>query len=382
MLKLQKFIEQNTNWEEILQQEPYRLTIKKEKALEGEYVLFQYHQFYSDFSLPIVQEARGIIFRMTNNDIIPVCVPFYKFFNLGEPNAAKLEGEIKFLEKRDGSLIKLWYDLGEWHWSTNGGINAENAKVTGIMNANNDEKLNFLYLIYKTKQFPYIQEMMNKNLLNTNLTYMFELTSDKVKIVVPYKGTCLTFLSARDNITLKEQDYNFGEYENNIPRPMIFKINDFSAAVNTVNGFSFKKEGLVAVDDNYNRVKIKSPAYLSVSYLRLNGEVTKNRIIELIRTGEKKEFLNYYPEYTEVFNQVEQEINVYKNMIHDVIVDLCINNITDGRQAYEKYKNKTSEERKIASAWLHQEFFTEWLYNFTSEQILEKIEKYTKEINK
>lgn len=381
MLKLQKFIEENNNWEEKLTMEPYYLIIKRQNINEEkDYILFKYDQINSDFSEEIVQEARGIIFEINNvtNNIKPVCVPFFKFFNLGEKYAARLhEKSITFLEKKDGSLIKLWFNLDEWHWSTNGTIDAKNAKFTeeeDIQMGNT-----FFDLIEKSKEYFYIKEMIQNNLLDENLTYMFELTSSQAKIVVPYEGTHLTFLSARNNSTLIEQDYNFGEYERKIPRPLKYDILSLSAAKNVVDHFPFKKEGLVAVDKNYNRVKIKSPAYLAVSYLRLNGDVTKSRIIDIIKKGESKEFLNYYPEYIEMFEKIEKELQAYKNMIKDIITDMCLNNITNGRQIYERYKNKTIEERKIANAWIRQDLYTKWLYDFTAEQISEKIEKYTKE---
>ena len=84
MLKLQEFIENNNNWEELLTVEPYFLIVKKEPINEQEdYVLFQYNQISSDFGQEIVQEARGIIFHINNvtKNIKPVCVPFFKFFN-------------------------------------------------------------------------------------------------------------------------------------------------------------------------------------------------------------------------------------------------------------------------------------------------------------
>ena len=56
-LKLLDFIKNNSNWEELLQQEPYCLKIKR----DNNYIIFNYNQIMSDFSNPIVKEARGII---------------------------------------------------------------------------------------------------------------------------------------------------------------------------------------------------------------------------------------------------------------------------------------------------------------------------------
>ena len=388
MLKLQEFIEKNNNWEELLIAEPYYLIIKKEPINEQEdYVLFKYDQINSDFSLEVVQEARGIIFQINKitKNIKPVCIPFFKFFNLGEKYAAKLhEKSITFLEKRDGSLIKLWFNKEKWHWSTNGSIFAENAHLFDEKNEENQRKteknevcnqikLTFYDLILKSKEYNYIIKMIENNNLDKNLTYMFELTSPQAKIVVPYEGTHLTFLSARNNYTLLEQDYDFGEFQEKIPRPIKYDILSLSAAKNVVEGFSFKKEGLVAVDKNYNRVKIKSPAYLVVSYLRLNGDVTEKRIIDIIQQGEASEFLSYYPEYSKDFEIVQNKINKYKETIKAVITEEIINTapISSG-DIYRRYQDRPFE-RTIATAWWKNEFIDQWIKNKTTDKLQELI---------
>ena len=78
------FCYMHDNWEELLTQEPYYLKIKE----DGPYVIFNYDQLKSDFNNPIVQEARGIIFRRDNWSH-PACWAFNKFFNAQEPNAAE-----------------------------------------------------------------------------------------------------------------------------------------------------------------------------------------------------------------------------------------------------------------------------------------------------
>jgi hypothetical protein len=54
---LLKYIEQNSNWEPLLSEPPYSLEIFREDDL----ALFKYRMGFSDMSLDIVREARGII---------------------------------------------------------------------------------------------------------------------------------------------------------------------------------------------------------------------------------------------------------------------------------------------------------------------------------
>ena len=80
ILKLIEFIKNNPNWREILSQSPYRITIKD----DGGFTLLKYSQIDSDFNNEIVRECRRLIIDKNFN---PVCVPFYKFGNYGEPYA-------------------------------------------------------------------------------------------------------------------------------------------------------------------------------------------------------------------------------------------------------------------------------------------------------
>ena len=75
MLEIQKFIaEHRSNWRELLTSPPYSLIIKKKDNL----YLFQYMQGVSDYALPIVLEARGLILEDETFNV--VCMGFTKFF--------------------------------------------------------------------------------------------------------------------------------------------------------------------------------------------------------------------------------------------------------------------------------------------------------------
>lgn len=103
---LLEFIQNHPNdWEEKLSSDPYNLKISR----DGLYVMFKYNQLSSDFSNPIVREARGIIFREDNWKCVRRA--FDKFFNYGEPNAAEIDwNTAKVQTKIDGSLISAWFD--------------------------------------------------------------------------------------------------------------------------------------------------------------------------------------------------------------------------------------------------------------------------------
>jgi hypothetical protein len=64
------------------------------------------------------------------------------------------------------------------------------------------------------------------------------------------------------------------------------------------------------VDRDYNRVKVKSPLYVSLSHL-VSGVTTRVRIVEIIRAGEQAEFLTYFPEYGGIFEEIRAGIDAF-----------------------------------------------------------------------
>ena len=82
-LKILRFINSNHNWRAILSAPPYNLMFRD---FDG-YTLIKYNQLFSDFKEPMVREARGFIIKKEGNKYVPVCVPFTKFFCVGDPNA-------------------------------------------------------------------------------------------------------------------------------------------------------------------------------------------------------------------------------------------------------------------------------------------------------
>ena len=100
-LSIKKFIQSNEDWEELLTKDPYNLTIRYDNGM----FLLKYSQYESDMSKKICQEARGIIFD--EETLKPVCVPYFKFFNYGEEQAAEIDwSTAQVQEKVDGSLMK------------------------------------------------------------------------------------------------------------------------------------------------------------------------------------------------------------------------------------------------------------------------------------
>lgn len=293
-LELRDFIISHENWEELLTEAPYNLKISRDE----DYIMFKYNQISSDFSIPLVREARGIIFR--ESDWKCVCHPFDKFGNYGENYCPDIDWcAASVQEKVDGSLIKFWFDNG-WHISTNGTIDAFKAELSDV------KYQNFGQLVIGAIHTIFPNEHEFFELLDPENTYMFELVSPYNRVVVPYKETKLYFLGVR-NIEVDGKEWNSEEsiVSHYFAIPKRYNLHSLEGVQNAANVLSWDEEGYVVCDANFNRVKIKSPQYVMAHYARNNGVINTERLVQVVLDGEQEEFLIYASDYTDELKKVE-----------------------------------------------------------------------------
>lgn len=298
MSYLKDFLNEHENWEELLSNSPYNLKIVK----QDEYILFKYSMIASDFSLPVVRDARGIVLTKENGSYIEVARPFSKFFNYGEPNADFIDWEsprLKVTEKIDGTLINLWYHNG-WHLSTNGTINAFKASISGTEKYFGDVFVKALAKngISSLEKFA--------TCLDKKKTHMFELVSLDTKVVIPYELN-LYYLTSRDTETgeYKEEEY----LKQVLQTPKSYDFTSIKEVETAANNLDWGHEGFV-VFDGVNRLKLKSPEYILAHFAGNNGVVTKRRLLHLILIGETEEFLSYFPEYGKRVKELEEKMKM------------------------------------------------------------------------
>ena len=321
-LKVLDFINKNIDWERKLSSPPYNLIIKQKYP----FILLKYNQIESDMSNEIVQECRGLILKqinvaLTRNPLIPqykvASMRFTKFFNYGQKEAAKLSFPCEASEKIDGSLIGVWYD-NEYGWqvSTSGNIDAKDSPV--------------IFGEYKSYRDIFDKAWDNKffDKMNKNCTYIFELVSPYTRIIVPYKEISLYLLSIRNNITLEEEARDeipfiakklFGD---KIKTPQSFKCNSIEEVKSFVNNLTIESEnfeGFVLCDNNFNRIKLKSPAYMELFFIKGEGIFSEKKIIKLILEGQDDDVLGYFPEYKEDFDKIRRGLSLLITHFKDLL---------------------------------------------------------------
>ena len=312
-------INNNPNWEQICE-EKY-IKVKKNKNL----AIFNY-DIFADFTDPIVQEARGIIIDIESKTV--VCWPFRKFGNSYEYYVDEINWETASVqEKIDGSIIKLWYDSEstKWNISSNSCIDAKEAKLNTGLTLDS--------LVRSTEQYKTFCKLDENEQISKTKTYIFELVGPDNQVVIRYQNTMMYLIGVRDNITGIELNPEI--YKDIFPLPKRYKLSSLEkciTAAETLNTDDYpNNEGFVVVDDNFHRMKIKSPQYLIYHHAVNNGMITKEKAYELLTSDDfnLKEFckmaskrnvtiIQYYDEEivkaeTEIKKTIKNVRNMYNN---------------------------------------------------------------------
>ena len=261
-------------------------------------VLIKYDQIASSMGIEEVQDCRGLVLEKGTWDIM--CLSFRKFFNNAEGHAASIDWDTAHvLEKLDGSMIQVYYDWNKEMWFA-----ATTGTAEGEGEVNNKMGTTFNDLFWDTVKTKYgvNRSGTNRNAkfkLSPDHIYVFELTTPYNIVVKPHGESSATLLTVRDRTTLKEIAYvTLKETSKNLGVPLV-KAYDMNAGnagvlVKTFENMVWHDEGYVVVDANFNRVKIKNPAYVAVHHLK--SKTSEHAIIDIVKTNEIDEFIATFPD--------------------------------------------------------------------------------------
>jgi hypothetical protein len=264
----------------------------KTKEYENK-ILIKYDQIESSMGHSEVQDCRGLILEKGTWNIM--CLSFRKFFNNSEGHAASIDwNTARILEKLDGTMIQLY-----WDWHKNIWLAATTGTAEGEGEVNNKLGTTFHDLFWTTVTEKY---NMNDGLLNKDLVYVFELTTPYNIVVKPHAESSATLLAVRNRTTLNEISYDYlKSIASTIGVPLVksYDLNatNSGAVIKTLEGMVWHEEGYVIVDGNFNRIKIKNPAYVAVHHLK--SKTSEHAIMDVVKTNEIDEFIATFPERKE-----------------------------------------------------------------------------------
>lgn len=273
------------------------------KSKRGEHyknlVSLKYSMIDSPLGDPLVQQCRGLILDESKNWNI-VARPFDKFFNLGEPNAATVKWPCQVQEKLDGSLVVMYFYDGLWRVGTSGTPDAM-GPVGAVGAASAYTFGGLFWWVFNVLKMERPDERWK------NWTFMFELMTRYNRVVCSYGENRITFLGAR-GADAEGEELSPDEFpckSHGWKSAKSFPLKTIGDILNTFRDMKpLEQEGYVLCDADFNRVKIKHPGYVALHHLKGNG-FNQKRILEVVRSGETKEILASFPEWTTDFAKVQ-----------------------------------------------------------------------------
>lgn len=373
----------------------------------------------------IARNCRGLILDLKKNCLI-VALPYAKFFNYNEPNAAQIDySSAKVLEKLDGTMMILYYYNNLWRVATLGSVEAS-GNVCSPQNADfvrrNLTHLTFKELfwqIWKNSNFPALSEFNTKIVKSvsiTNFTFMFEMLSELNEVVVKHEEESLVLHGVRNHVNGIE--YDPAEFMEDCGITNIPVVGSFEIFGEDILGETLKEankhkanelEGFVIVDKNFNRIKIKSDEYIRQHKLR--SQFSLPMLVELIQNNEGEELINYLPEYYEIFVNYSDKYNGliqfiqdlyehYRSTVYNINRDEKVNkkdfalsikdipvshflfSTYDAENMYYEASLKEGNKRKDIAKFNSLNYIKDLVSNYDSKSLLDHLEKIDEYIKK
>jgi hypothetical protein len=299
MLAIQKYL-QTHSLEELTNEFAIKVT---RHPLYPNLCHFKYDQIASDFSHQEVKESRALILD-ENDDWYVIAHPYNKFKNFGEPGADTIDwNSARVFDKIDGSLIVL-YQYGE-HWQV---------ATTGTPDGGQ-----FADLFWKQweKQGCELPEGYDEG-----STWMFEYVSLETRVVVPYPEPHIYFHGYRDcngkesSIELFRDIYNWDL----VKSYQLSSIEDVCKLAATFT--PDKQEGLVVVDKDFHRLKVKNELYVLVHHLK--SSMSERSLLDVARKNEDSELLVYFPDIRDKVENYKQQLETLDFLISDTFLKFYV----------------------------------------------------------
>ena len=273
-------------------------------------ILLKYDQVTSPMEQEIVQDCRGIVLDHNKNWEV-VGMSFRKFFNYGERNAANIEWSTATVqEKVDGSLCMLYVYDKNWQVATSGFPDA-----AGPVSADTKTFADYFWETFASSG-------MRLPSIDCGLCFFFELAGPLNRVIVQHSTASLTVLGCRRIPSLEEASASDAAALLGRPDAAVrsYPIRSFDELAATFAKMSpLRQEGYVVVDGNWNRVKVKSPGYVSLHHLVfLRGAGLLRAIVNIVRRNEADEVLASFPAFNITLKEVAGR---YETLVAEVEAD-------------------------------------------------------------
>lgn len=249
--------------------------------------LFKYANLAADFTNEITCECRGVILDADDNWNV-ISLPYYKFFNWGEPLQATIDlDSARLYAKEDGSLMTLYYYKGEWHVSSSGSPDASGSvgtvKGAGVLTFRD-----LFWRVFKESGYTLPTD--------TDKVFIFELLTSMNQVVVPQNTSRLVLHGVRCMKSLEEIHPELFKDQFTIVQEFPFStIQDVLDTAKVLP--AAESEGFILVDSAFQRVKIKGIEYVGLAHRQSKLHTfTDADVLDVVLKKEQSELLVAFPE--------------------------------------------------------------------------------------
>lgn len=263
--------------------------------------LVKYNKNTCDLHDKDVQDCRGLIINTNNNKII--CIPPTKSIKIKD-FIEKVDNwdNIQIEDFIDGTMINVFHHNEKWCLSTRSCVGA---------NCRWFSDKNFSQLFHESKNSLDFEKL---NKLPKTWSFTFVLRHNDNRIVKEYQEPSIILVYARnitenkvDNLNLQYVKEKMSEVEIDIDIPNTYQFNNINELNEKVKSLNYQDQGYVLKYNGF-RSKIRNPAYNYVKYLRGNTNNSKYLYFQLRQQKYLNEYLEYFPEKKDEFNQYTQEL--------------------------------------------------------------------------
>lgn len=304
-------------------------------------VMLKYRQLESDFHDPIVRLCRGIILDSQDNWRV-VNWNYSKFGNYGEGYADKIDfSKARFYEKVDGSLCQLYFYDNKWNVATSGTPDA-----SGQVGDFGFTFAELFWKVWNEKGYELPDDQ--------GCCYAFEIMTPWNLIIVQHKENRLILHGGRNLRSFRELNPIVESHAYGWECVKTFPLNSLDAALEMTKGMKgVEQEGFVVVEvdedtKEYKRVKLKCENYVNLSHLKDFCTASKRQMLEIIRKNESSEFLQYFPQFTDMFHEIKIK---YERLLGRI------------EGAYEIVKDIDPNDAKLFAQWAKKSKYSGPLFN-------------------
>ena len=209
---------------------------------------------------PVLMKCRGLV---VDSEGRTLNFPFERFFNNWEKEKAEIDWKSAIAEEKlDGSMCSCFWNGKDWEIATRSSFYPNQDAEKKF-----DDYVDFDLLFRKHfKKF---------NLLDKNFSYIFEIITKENRIVTYYDYEAIYLVGARELITLKEVSQKVLDETAKmlkVKRPKKYPAENVEQCKKLFEGMKEDEEGLVIIDKNFNRIKLKQESYFRLARIKMLSE--------------------------------------------------------------------------------------------------------------